>query len=163
MPHRTQPPRMPVQLVRAEAERAQSSSADRMSTQSRHADRPARCHSDPQSASICAQRAQGLLHLDGATRGLRNPRPVLAPDRHIVQHLPRHRRDHQTCRGSRAPYQQISSCDLHAVPFIRGTRGIRRRRCAVRGRLRSRSSSCHRAARAAAAISSVPRGRGCIH
>ena len=73
----------------------------------------------------------GLLHLDRAARRLRNPRPVLAPDRSVVQHLPRHRSGQQTCRGSRAPYQQISPCDLHCSPFIGDSPGSRPRHCAA--------------------------------
>src|ERR1700728_4985226 len=93
-----QPPWMPVELVCGKSKRAQSASADGMRTDSRDTDWPASGHATPQAASIWAERAEGLLDFDWATRRLRNPRPVLTPDRNVVQHFPRHWRNHETCR-----------------------------------------------------------------
>ena len=113
----SQPLRMPVQLMRSEPERAQRAAAYGMAAHPRNSDRPSCRHPYSHPASIRAQRARRLFHFHWKARGLRNPRPVLAPDRGVIQHFPRHRRNHETRRRSRAPYQQIPSCDLHASPF----------------------------------------------
>ena len=117
MTNRPQPLRMPVQLMRSEAERAQCPATYGMCADSSHTHGPSSRQSYPHPASIRAQCAARLLHFDRAPRGLRNPRPVLAPDGSIVQQLPRHRRNHETRRGSRTPHQEISSRDLHASPL----------------------------------------------
>src|SRR5690242_18538653 len=108
---------MPVQLMRSKAERAQCPATDWMTSHPSNANRPPRGHSYSQAASIGAQRARRLLHFDRTARRLRNPRPVLAPNRGVIQQFPRYRRDHQTRRRSRAPEQKISSRDLHASPL----------------------------------------------
>ena len=171
MSNRSQPLRMPVQLMRTKAERAQSPATDGMTAHSRNSHGPSCGHSYAHAASIRAQRARRLLHFDRTARRLRNPWPVLAPDGSVIQQFPWHRSDHQTRRRSRAPYQQISSRDLHASPLrllfyasftIHGNQGSPPQPGDGGDNLRSRSSSCPHAAPAAGATWSVPRYRGCI-
>lgn len=117
MTNRPQPPRMPVQLVRPETERAQCSAADGMTAHSRNAYWPSCGHLHFHPTTIRAQGASRLLYFDRAARGLWNPRPVLTPDGSVVEQLPGHRRYQETRGRSRAPYQQISSRNFHAAPF----------------------------------------------
>ena len=121
MTNRPQPLRMPVQLMRSKTERAQCPAADRMTAHSRNAHRPSGSHPYFHPASVRAQRAGRQFHFHWTARGLRNPWPVLAPDRSVIQQLPGNRRHHETRCGSRAPYQQISSRDLHASPLLVAT------------------------------------------
>ena len=118
--HRSQPLRVPVQLMCSESERAQSAASHRMSAHASHADRPSPRHAHAQPATVRTECAKRSLHFNGTTGRLRNPWPVLAPYRNVVQQLPRNRSNQQTRRCSRAPCQQISSRDLHAAPFIGG-------------------------------------------
>jgi hypothetical protein len=112
---------MPIQLMRSKTERAKCSAADGMTAHSRKAHRPSSRHSYFHSAPVWTQRAGRQFHFHWTAGGLRNPRPVLAPDRGIVQQFPGNWCHHETRCCSRAPYQQIPSRDLHASPLLVAT------------------------------------------
>ena len=101
------PLRMPIQLMCGKCQRAQRASANRMCARSRDADGPSVRHTNSKAARLWTQSTEGLLYLYRTARRLRNPRPVLAPYRNIIQYFPGNRGCEQACRGSRAPYQQI--------------------------------------------------------
>jgi len=155
------PLRMPIQLMCGKCQRAQGASANRMCARSRDADGPSVRHTNSKAARLWTQSTEGLLYLYRTARRLRNPRPVLAPYRNIIQYFPWNRGCEQACRGSRAPYQQISPCNLHCSPFTDDIPCNQLLHCAAGDTFRSRSSSCLHVERAANATSNVPKCRGC--
>ena len=122
MPNRPQPLRMPVQLMRSEAERAQRPATDGMTAHSSNAHRPScqpsllacRIHSDTACKHDC-------FTSTGPRVGCGIHGQFWLQMEAVIQQLPGHRRNHETRRRSRAPYQQISSCDLHASPLLMAT------------------------------------------
>ena len=152
---------MPVQLMCRICQRAERPPAERMRIQSCDTNGPSSSHTDAQPTSFRAEGTNGLPGLDRATRRLRNPGPVLGPDRSVVQDLPRDRSRQKTCRGSRAPYQQISPTELHCSALIGDSRDSQPLHCVAGDISRSHSSSCLRADHCAGVTSSVPKDHGC--
>ena len=162
VPNVSQAPRMPVQLVRTECQRAKRTSRNRMARRSGNSDRKSRCQADLQTAAVRTQAAGCRFYFHRTARRLRNPRPVLRPDGSVVQEFPRHRRERQPGNRSPTHRQHVSSIRFHwLLSPTDGSRGSLPRLGVRDDKLRNRPSSCLRIWRAAGAIGTGPKYRGC--